>query len=403
MVKFFQKRGEFLSKETKQYKYDILFLFIVITLYMLCVMTITGGWVAYLRYLILPIFILWVIYRGGLKVRVDLATLVLFVLAVVPSIIFSDYKQQSTVKAATVLLMFFACSVYFYSTQQHSLQALYRALLLYSYVIVFVNFIWYLTGQGFRGGYFRGMFGNRNAAGPVFVVALLLFLAESWRKQGRYRLISISFAALSAFLVVQTQSRGAFLGAVLGVSAFLVIIIRQKFRLVCILGLIALIVILFWGPISQIEIVQRIIDEGVNRDELWGEAARVIQENPLVGVGFASSEHENGSLGAEGMNFHNSYVSMMADVGIFGVTFLIGLFVLLFIRIIRNFRRTKGAERLLFGAFFAVVIAFFGLSFGESYLLAAGNPSSFVFWCIMFCLAQCKIKSINVERRQLKM
>ncbi len=385
-----RQQNDLFSKETKQYKYDIMFLFVVVFVYMLCVMSLFGGsgWAQYMRFIILPLFVFAAYMKVGLHVRIDLYTFVWFLCAVIPSIIVSPYARNAVIKMITVLLMFVACSVYFSSRQQHGLPALYRALVLFAYIMVVINFVAYIAGIGFRGAYFLGYFGNRNAAGPAFVISFILMMAEMWRKQGKKRILPLLCTILSVFMIIQTQSRGSFIGMIIGFACFILFAFKKKDKVIGIFLLTALVVLLFWGRISQWDIVERIIEEGVTRDNLWEEARKTIEDNFFFGVGFSSSQFSNQAAGNENMNFHNSYVSMMADVGFIGVIFFVLMFVMLFIRIINNYKNIKQEERILYIAFLSIAIAFFGLSFGESYLLVAGSPFSFVFWCIMFCMAE---------------
>lgn len=383
------------KKEGRRYKYDVIFLFVVILAYMLCVVPLAGGLPQYMRYIILPLFIFAAFLKDELHLKLDLPTIALFLLAVTPSIAFSPYLGNALLKAITVLLMFIACSVYFSSREETGLLALYKALVVIGYVAVIANMFRYLTGGGFSDRYFRGYFGNRNAAGPVFVITFVLLLAEIFKKQGKKKVLPSIFLAADVIMLIETQSRGAFMGMLIGLILFLFFIYKKKDKFFMTLFVIFILVTLFWGKISQWDVVRRILDDGVKRDSLWEEAGRVIKENFFFGVGFSSSAFSNQSTGNENMNFHNSYISMMADVGLFGVLFLFVMFAFLFAKIYKNYKKLSQEHRLYYVALLSIVFAYFGLSFGESYLIVAGSPFSFTFWCIMFCLSTYSPKSKN--------
>lgn len=77
----------------------------------------------------------------------------------------------------------------------------------------------------------------------------------------------------------------------------------------------------------------------------------------------------------------------MADVGIFGVILLSLMFIALGVKIYFRYKSISLKDRIQYVALIAICIAFFGLSFGEAYLVVAGSPFSFVFWCCIFCLS----------------
>ncbi len=389
MEKQSTQNNALLGKVAKQYSNDVKFLFVVILTYLLCVVPIVGGWPQYMRYIILPLFIIVAYKRVGTKMRLDYVTIMLFIFAVIPSVLFSPYRINALVKSITVLMMFIGCSLYFNSRKNFGLSALYRALVFIGYVTVFINMIRFVSGgTGYDSGFFRGFFGNRNSAGPTFVITFIVFLAEIWRKKGYKKLVPIVFAVCDVLMIIETQSRGAFMGLIIGVVVFLFFAIKRKDKFWMMVGIILIFVILFWQKISEWDIVKRVLEEGLSRGDLWSEAKRTIKNNFAIGVGFGCSEKTNQLVGNEGYNYHNSYISLMADIGLFGVLCIIVMFIILFYRIAKNYKKVKKEEKLFYITFLAIALAFLGLSFGESYLIAAGSPFSFIFWCVIFCMAE---------------
>lgn len=128
------------------------------------------------------------------------------------------------------------------------------------------------------------------------------------------------------------------------------------------------------------------MEEGLERDELWEYAFENIRLHPWVGVGFSSSMFENQLNVYSGMTYHNSYIAMLADVGIIGVTLFFIMFIRIGTKIYRNYKNISREMRGRFVTILSICIAFLGLSFGESYLLVAGSPFSFIFWCCIYCL-----------------
>ena len=376
--------------ETEYKKWDVWFLFIIILLYMLTCVPLAGSIPLYSRFIILPAMMVVSFYKSESPAKVDWLTIAFFVVAVFPSILFSPYMGNAAVKAATVLLMFVSSSMYFYSRCYTGLQSLYRALVIFGYVCVAANFFRFLIGQGYSGDNFRGYFGNRNACGAALVTIAVVMLAEVWK-----RIFPLVFLGLDIFMIIMTYSRGAFLGLIIGLVVFLFFVYEDKVKLLGVCISIAILAFLFRGRIQQMPIYERLATEGLSRNELWDYAFQVIRDNFLTGVGFSSSKFSNQLEGNEGYNFHNSYIGLMADVGIFGVIMLALMFLVLGARIYIRYKNIPSKDRIQYVALIAICIAFFGLSFGEAYLIVAGSPFSFVFWCCMFCLSLYKQKEIN--------
>ncbi len=374
--------------EIKYKKSDMWFLFTIILLYMLTCVPLAGSIPLYARYIILPVMILFSFKNNEEPVQMDWVTVLLFFTAVFPSIVFSPYMSNAVVKAATVLLMFVGCSMYFNSRCYTGLQSLYRALVVFGYVCVAANFFRFLIGQGYSGDNFRGYFGNRNACGAALVTVAIIMFSEIWKSTGKKKLLPILFLALDIFMIIITYSRGAFLGLIIGLVVFLFFVYEDKVKLLGICILIFIVAFLFRNQIYQMPIYERFTSEGLSRNELWDYAFQVIRENFLTGVGFSSSQFTNQLEGNEGYNFHNSYIGLMADVGIFGIILLVIMFLIIGVRIYFRYKNISHENRIQYVALIAICIAFFGLSFGEAYLIVAGSPFSFVFWCCMFCLSQ---------------
>lgn len=376
-----------IKEETLDKKWDVWFLFVIITLYMLTCVPLAGSIPLYSRFIILPAMMVASFIKNDAPARVDWLTVVLFVTAVFPSIVFSPYMSNAALKAATVLLMFVGCSMYFYSRCYTGLQSLYRALVMFGYVCIAANLFRFLIGQGYSGDNFRGYFGNRNACGAALVIVAVIMFAEIWKSTGKKKLLPLLFLALDIFMIIITYSRGAFLGLVIGLLVFLFFVYEDKVKLIGACIGVFVIGFLFRNQIKQMPIYDRLMNEGLSRDELWDYAFQIIRENFLTGVGFSSSQFSNQMEGNEGYNFHNSYIGLMADVGIFGVILLALMFLALGIRIFFRYKNIPHEDRIQYVALIAICIAFFGLSFGEAYLIVAGSPFSFVFWCCMFCLS----------------
>lgn len=368
-------------------KRDVAFLLGVVVIYMFtCIQSPFNPIAQTARFFILPLMIVVGVWKSH-EFKFDSKAVLLFSIAVLPSIIVSDHKSDALLKSATIVLLFIAASVYFKSRADSGLQSMYYSLLFASYLLVITSFIYKVSGQGIRAGYYIGYFGNRNGLGAVLVMAFAILLAETWRKKNFFTIICL---LLDVYLVLQCQSRGAFLSMIVCAFVFLFFVIKNKTAFFSTIIAILVFIALLWGPISSLDIVQRIFNEGAARDELWDYGWQVIKAHPVFGVGFSCSQFSNHLEGTENMNFHNSYIGIMADVGFFGTIVVVCLFAYLIKTIYTKrtfFSDENNPNRLFFIALVCLCISFLFLSYGEGYLLAAGSPFSFLFWCCVFCLA----------------
>lgn len=343
------------------------------------------------RFIILPVIILYSYCQHVQKVCIDYASIVLFGLGTAISSLFSDHAMNAIVKALTIILMFFACSAYFSINRINTVKTFFWVMRKVSYFIILFNLLYLVIGRGMFFGVFRGFFSNRNACGAAITITFIVLLGSFIQE---HRIIDLIFLFLNAYFVLLTESRGTFLGVLIGTGAFIFFTSKNRKSFIVKMVCILIFVLVFWEFISRIPIVTRILEEGLERDELWEYAFNNIRMHPWVGVGFSSSNLENQFGVYSGMNYHNSYIAMLADVGIIGVTFFAIMFIKIGIRVYVNYKNISLEKKIQFVTILSICIAFLGLSFGEAYLLVAGSPFSFIFWCCLYSIYYAKERKI---------
>ncbi|MHB0975694.1 MAG: O-antigen ligase family protein [Candidatus Aquicultorales bacterium] len=193
--------------------------------------------------------------------------------------------------------------------------------------------------------------GNPIILGGYLAVALtvsagLSILAKNARGTAVWSAVSLLIAAALLF----TLSRGAWLGAVLGVPAVLVLLgLRAEYRRKCLAAGGALVVFLFLGVILIVAtgkattLGARILSlgnplegSGGSRVEIWKSAVSMIQDRPVLGYGpdtfrMAFPEHEtfpSAKLFPEALadNAHNLPLQTAATLGIPALLALAAIF-----------------------------------------------------------------------------
>jgi len=155
-----------------------------------------------------------------------------------------------------------------------------------------------------------------------FLVMVLPFLWIRWREGHHLRniLIVIAPAALLVFGIYLTHSRGAIVALVV----ILMLGLKDRLRPVptMIAGALGLSILLALNFSGGRDIS---LEAGSDRLALWGDGLRLFMQSPLFGVGylnFAESDF--------GHTAHNSFVVCLAELGVVGYVFWVGLLVFTF-------------------------------------------------------------------------
>ncbi|MGH7696020.1 MAG: O-antigen ligase family protein [Gemmatimonadaceae bacterium] len=224
----------------------------------------------------------------------------------------------------------------------------------------------------------NGMFAN-----PNDLIALLLFplgLAVGYlyaERQKYFRYAALLGIALISLIAFMTQSRGGILA--LGFFGAWTLA-RQKRRarmLPAVLGIVAVVVLFapndVWDRLKKIssatssgELIEADdLGSAEQRFEIWKVAAAISRDHPITGIGLGAYSYmhwryvqrnlEGFKRTAQGKrDAHSSYLTALAETGIIGFTFWIGIFVTTMRTVLRVRRTIKQAdpdgERQLFFA-----------------------------------------------------
>lgn len=217
----------------------------------------------------------------------------------------------------------------------------------------------FLTGGFFGRTRIYATFENPNYWGAAVNIVIFYPLLNILEKKNiKTNLLIFTLFFFNLFFC---STRGSWLGFAIGV--FVIGIIKYRKQAVYSLGLFALMFIL---PITRNRFLQVLnISE---RFQLWKTGLMMFKENPLLGVGngnyiyryerFVKREHRELYLGRSTFSVHNSYIKMLAELGIFGgITFTV-MYGSLFNLVVKVYKYSIKYKK--------VALAFIG--FGASYL-----------------------------------
>lgn len=235
-------------------------------------------------------------------------------------------------------------------------------------------------------GTFSGPFGNKNSLGVTGAIGVPFLIAFGLRpRHSRWRLLILSGALCLGLGTLLSGSRGGAIGLTCGCAALLWRRIRQPDRSesrrrkpgVRVLTVLLFIVV----PASTLFGVFAARSEGLDLSDRriqWGSLQRVTEGRALLGTGFGTSQNEFLRFQVQigypetervGANYHNSFLTLISDLGILGSVALAG--VLVSITLSRH-----AADELAL----VVLVAGLATAIVESWLFAGGSGWALIFW-----------------------
>jgi O-antigen ligase len=199
---------------------------------------------------------------------------------------------------------------------------------------------------------------NELASTLVASLALALGLAFAARRSPALRFAALSGATISMLGIVLTVSRSGLVS--LGVAALAAIVLagRWRPRVAVVSVLVALSTVVYFAALAPSSARERVteIKGGTGREDIWTVAWRMVEANPVQGVGAGnfqtSSIHyllEPGALTRSDFIVdtqkvtHNVYLGTLAELGIIGLALLLALILSL---LACAFHAIRGFERI---------------------------------------------------------
>lgn len=309
----------------------------------------------------------------------------------VPAILGAD-PVTSIVKYISWVLIFYGSYVYF--MQLRTKETIHQCLsLLCGVLVIFqlINFAFAALGLSEVSGRSTGITTNANTLG---VYSNLAFWAGIYfrrqEKDGRIKLLWLVFLATTVFTTIASGSRTAFI--VMGIDilalAFMTFKSRKQFWVLTTVMLILLVLALS-GKLNFLGIsaVERLAKEGgTTREELWKAGIDLWRANKVFGVGYTVSAMLNTEL--ENYAFHNSYISFLAECGLWGTVFFTLGMAPVFLRLLRMFRKPKFIRDYPeFCIAFVMMLSLAVAAWSESFMFAVGSTEGFTFWFLLAWLS----------------
>jgi len=167
-----------------------------------------------------------------------------------------------------------------------------------------------------------GIYDNPNALARILLVGMAIsfyFVADV--RGSSIRLVGLGLLGVFGFSLYLTQSRGGFIGLMIGIVALFTARLGWRKSLPLSVIVLPIIIVLFGG--RQAEIAGSLNQgTGQSRIQLWSLGFAAWRESPLVGIGMNRYEKIAGN------GSHNSFIQWYVELGWLGGTLFVGAFYL---------------------------------------------------------------------------
>ncbi|MFR8506822.1 MAG: O-antigen ligase family protein [Peptoniphilus sp.] len=344
-------------------------------------------------YLYLIVFILWILnlYRKDDKKRLAFDDfLVLFILTIGLSTVFSIYPRLSLKYAVNYFSIFLFYAIFINNIRTRKdlfqiLTALTVATLLVSFFGLLQKFVIGVSvdlsqtdtsiSQELSGRIYSTM-GNPNVLGEYYLLTVPLIVANFLKNENKYIKILSAFTILiSMFVLLTTGSRSAWASFAICVFVFTLL---YNPRLLPVFFMLGLILFFFLPGNIQIRLMSIFnkSDSSINYRKYIYESANIMKKNfaKLGGVGLgnevfqAAFENYKAPQLTKVAHCHNLYLQLLIEIGAFGLFFLIGHIIKLFLKILisfKEFREKNPAISLVQYGGIAAICGFMVMSFAD--------------------------------------
>lgn len=180
----------------------------------------------------------------------------------------------------------------------------------------------------------EGVNPNALALGLAMGVPFAMYMAVRQRKL-HTRLFALAYIFVALFAIALTASRSAFVVALVGICFLPLFSVREHVskKVVAVCGITgALVAAYAWIPevaSSRLSTILSQLQSGDlnGRVSIWVASWKVIQDHPFLGIGIGNF---NQAVGI-GLTAHNTYVSILTEQGIVGLTTFVVLLIALFL------------------------------------------------------------------------
>lgn len=347
-----------------------------------------------LRWAFLAALIFCVLAIEEVPIKEPPKLVVLYLIAVLPSVLFSIDKVESLVKILSLVIVLWGTYIYFDTREgKKDLESALKSIMWIMILFEVQSVVCLMLGLG-NGDRATGVTTNPNTLGIYSNVALLsaFYLWTKKGKKGGWFYVFIIVA--SAITAILSGSRMALVTLLLNLTIISFLKIKKfLWRVAFVIAVGIFGVLLITGKLGDFGLpaLQRLLSGETSRDELWELGVSVWKKFPIFGCGYSVSPSYNNLPGSKGYEFHNSFLTIFAEIGIWG-SLILGVSVLWSIN--STWKSTEGKGKIsILQIAFLLVLELLIAAWSESYLFAVGSTEACTFWILIAWIIAYKKKN----------
>jgi O-antigen ligase len=270
-------------------------------------------------------------------------------------------------------------------------------------VILTKNYSHIFLYDKYEGPMLVGLNSAHNATGSVYALASIFALVFTLRSRKKQKIYYIIILLLCLSGLIMTQSRGSYVGFIVGALLVIWLHFRSflKFIIITVAMFVVSLPLIFFTNLHErfLQILDITSWAVGTRIDLWKKAFFLFRRSPIFGVGFGRFNDISYNINNSGYtlirldefvgvpkvfstyhatNFdfssahaHNSYLQFLAETGIIGLGLIIFFWVLCYRIIIRAYNYTNNEfYKKVYLSCLGSIVVLFAMSFTENYFSA---------------------------------
>lgn len=369
-------------------------------------------------YIILTLSLLFLIYKGGIKISTPFVALYSIILINILVVDIPDFFKPFQ-RAILFIMMTMTCSAAMDTDVSIRFRSyLFRYIIYCILIISVLSFFCFFMGINLmkspflangtienyqsRGGWFSGLTTHSMILGPISMISALTFY---FLYQKRSDILYLTLFFVTTMSAVFSSSRASLLGLGIAIIVNLIfgkVVPKIRKRMVRILALSAILVI----PISGVAFKGLMDKQTAREKQASGLNSRQgkfeyrlneFKSSPILGVGFSAIDTTSGDQYDSRTGQIEPGTSHLAALSMTGI---LGFAAYLFI-LYAAFRNIKRGVTLHSRFLFSCFIALFVHAWFEGYIFAGGNYLALVYWLVIgLCIDDPKV--VQMFRRRNK-
>lgn len=296
------------------------------------------------------------------------------------------YSIERAISFLLIILMFYLYFTFLSHDYELENAIWYLGILFIGYEILNILFISSSTGRA------TGITGNSNSLGLWSNIAFVFAFYYIKDTKSKWKKIFLALVMVgSVYAAIVAGSRTYTICLLLNFAIVYFNIFKGNVKYM-VLTITVFLGIFFWNQIlsfiNELPGIQRFYELGTSREDIWAAGLSLFRRRPLVGWGYGVNQQLNTikylgyikGYGDYGFAFHNSYLSVLIETGIVGLSIVVIHFIIVLYNGVKALWKTpNGTLKCVLLIIVNMLICFYG---GSS-MTSVGSTEGFFFWGLL--------------------